>query len=151
MTMDDDELNRSRVWLFDSRGLVYHAMRGTAERSVNPSPFLPNSHPSCVLCSFHQGSRPLSLALHSSISYHTRVLYLYQVAYSCPSARSFPSALRVWLASSASTYYSMPPRGAKGGKSKISEAPTEAKIFQTRSAKAGLQVCHVPCHASRRC
>ena len=39
----------------------------------------------------------------------------------------------------------MPPKGAKGGKSKISEAPTpEAKVFQTRSSKAGLQVSHVP-------
>jgi hypothetical protein len=39
----------------------------------------------------------------------------------------------------------MPPKGAKGGKSKISEAPTaEAKVFQTRSSKAGLQVGHVP-------
>ncbi|KAF8487464.1 histone-fold-containing protein [Russula ochroleuca] len=34
----------------------------------------------------------------------------------------------------------MPPKGAKGGKSKVSEAITvEAKVFQTRSAKAGLQ------------
>ena len=41
----------------------------------------------------------------------------------------------------------MPPKGAKGGKSKIGEAPTvEAKVFQTRSSKAGLQVSsHVPC------
>ena len=39
----------------------------------------------------------------------------------------------------------MPPKGAKGGKSKIIEAPTvEAKVFQTRSSKAGLQVSHVP-------
>jgi hypothetical protein len=39
----------------------------------------------------------------------------------------------------------MPPKGAKGGKSKVSEPLTvEAKVFQTRSAKAGLQVCHVP-------
>ncbi|KAI9508060.1 histone 2A, partial [Russula earlei] len=34
----------------------------------------------------------------------------------------------------------MPLKGAKGGKSKVSEVPTiEAKAFQTRSAKAGLQ------------
>jgi len=34
----------------------------------------------------------------------------------------------------------MPPKGAKGGKSKVSEIPTtEAKVFQTRSSKAGLQ------------
>jgi len=34
----------------------------------------------------------------------------------------------------------MPPKGAKGGKSKINESLTvEAKVFQTRSAKAGLQ------------
>ncbi|KAH9988751.1 putative histone h2a variant [Russula vinacea] len=34
----------------------------------------------------------------------------------------------------------MPPKGAKGGKSKVSEAITvETKVFQTRSAKAGLQ------------
>jgi hypothetical protein len=40
----------------------------------------------------------------------------------------------------------MPPKGAKGGKSKLSEAPTvETKVFQTRSSKAGLQVSHVPC------
>jgi len=39
----------------------------------------------------------------------------------------------------------MPPKGAKGGKSKLGEAPTaEAKVFQTRSSKAGLQVSHVP-------
>jgi hypothetical protein len=39
----------------------------------------------------------------------------------------------------------MPPKGAKGGKSKFSEVPTvEAKVFQTRSSKAGLQVGHVP-------
>ena len=38
----------------------------------------------------------------------------------------------------------MPPKGAKGGKSKV-EAPTaEAKVFQTRSSKAGLQVSRVP-------
>jgi hypothetical protein len=36
----------------------------------------------------------------------------------------------------------MPPKGGKGGKSKVGEAPTaEVKGFQTRSAKAGLQVC----------
>jgi hypothetical protein len=41
----------------------------------------------------------------------------------------------------------MPPKGAKGGKSKINEAPTaEAKVFQTRSSKAGLQVSHVTLH-----
>ncbi len=35
----------------------------------------------------------------------------------------------------------MPPKGAKGGKSKVSEAQsTETKVFQTRSSKAGLQV-----------
>ncbi|KAH9984725.1 histone-fold-containing protein [Russula compacta] len=40
----------------------------------------------------------------------------------------------------ASTSSSMPPKGAKGGKSKVSEASTaEAKVFQTRSSKAGLQ------------
>jgi len=34
----------------------------------------------------------------------------------------------------------MPPKGGKGGKSKVSEVPTaESKVFQTRSAKAGLQ------------
>ncbi|KAH9055880.1 histone 2A [Lactarius deliciosus] len=34
----------------------------------------------------------------------------------------------------------MPPKGAKGGKSKAGEVPTnEVKGFQTRSAKAGLQ------------
>ena len=39
----------------------------------------------------------------------------------------------------------MPPKG-KGGKSKAGEAPPsggEAKAFQTRSSKAGLQVCLV--------
>ncbi|KAI9450823.1 histone 2A [Lactarius psammicola] len=34
----------------------------------------------------------------------------------------------------------MPPKGGKGGKSKVGEAPSgEVKGFQTRSAKAGLQ------------
>ena len=38
----------------------------------------------------------------------------------------------------------MPPKGAKGGKSRVSEIPTvEAKVFQTRSSKAGLQVSHI--------
>ncbi len=41
----------------------------------------------------------------------------------------------------------MPPKGAKGGKSKFGEAPTaEAKVFQTRSSKAGLQVSDGPLH-----
>ena len=45
----------------------------------------------------------------------------------------------------APSYFTMPPKGAKGGKSKVSEAITvETKVFQTRSAKAGLQVCYVP-------
>ncbi|KAH9177995.1 histone 2A [Lactarius sanguifluus] len=39
----------------------------------------------------------------------------------------------------------MPPKGGKGGESKAGEAPTtEVKGFQTRSAKAGLQLCHLP-------
>jgi hypothetical protein len=33
------------------------------------------------------------------------------------------AALRVWLASSASTYCSIPPKGAKGGKSKLARPP----------------------------
>jgi hypothetical protein len=37
----------------------------------------------------------------------------------------------------------MPPKGAKGGKSKIEAPAAEAKVFQTRSSKAGLQVSHV--------
>ncbi|KAH8984875.1 histone 2A [Lactarius hatsudake] len=38
----------------------------------------------------------------------------------------------------------MPLEGAKGGKSKAGEVPTnEVKGFQTRSAKAGLQACHL--------
>ena len=40
------------------------------------------------------------------------------------------------------TFEVMPPKGGKGGKSKMGEAPSaEVKGFQTRSAKAGLQVC----------
>jgi hypothetical protein len=38
----------------------------------------------------------------------------------------------------------MPPKGAKGGKSKVEPPTAEAKVFQTRSSKAGLQVSCVP-------
>ncbi|KAH9055854.1 hypothetical protein EDB83DRAFT_2521175 [Lactarius deliciosus] len=40
------------------------------------------------------------------------------------------------------TFQAIPPKGGKGGKSKVAEAPTtEVKGFQTCSTKAGLKVC----------